>query len=152
MDDNPQIDATVRILRIITVALVMGVVAFGLYVVFGSNALNPAQPPAGPSMISYLAAGFALMMAVLHLVIPNLVAKQAVSKSNGSQQALLGAYQVKTIFALALLEGAAFFNLFALMSEHQLWSLAIVGGLVVCMLARFPTRYMVENWLQPERI
>jgi hypothetical protein len=151
MADNPQIDSTVRVLRTIIVALVMGVVAYGLFVVFVSNNHDPGQPPDDCKTTCYMAGGFAALMFVLHLVVPNLIARQSANKSDGSQNALIGAFLVKTLVAVALLEGAAFFNLFAYSAGRQWWNLAIAGGLVFFMVLRFPTRASIENWLAPER-
>jgi pilus assembly protein TadC len=153
MNSETTIDAEVLILRIITLSLVMGVVIFGLIVVFVMGALDPANAaPAGPfTTMSYMGAAFAAVAFVLHLVIPNFIARETINKGNGSERSKLDAFRMKTIVALALLEGAAFMNLVAVMTEHQWWSLAVAGGLVFWMLARFPTRYMIENWLQPEQ-
>jgi hypothetical protein len=152
MNSDPAIDGAVLILRIITLSLVMGVVIFGLVVVFSMGALDPANAvPAGPLTMSYLGAAFAAVAFVLHLVVPNVIARQTINRGNGSEQTKLEAFRTRTIVALALLEGAAFINLMALMMEHQWWSLAIAGGLVFWMLARFPSRTMIENWLAPER-
>lgn len=152
MDNEPAIDTEVKILRIITLMLVLGVTTFGLIVVFAMGALNPANAaPAGQLTMSYLGAAFAAIVFVLHMIIPNIIAGQSILNGNASVSSMLNVYRSRTIVALALLEGGAFMNLIALMMEHQWWSLAIAGGLVFWMLARFPTRYMIENWLEPQQ-
>ena len=52
------------------------------------------------------------------------------------------------IVGLALLEGAAFFNIIAYMIAGHIWSLGIVAGLVVIMLLSFPTRGRVAFWIE----
>lgn len=150
MTNETIIDARVKILRIITLALVSGVVIFGLIAVFVMDALNPAQP-AGSTMQSSIGGLFAILAFVLHLLVPNLLARQMLANRSGDLNSLLDAYQTKTIVALAILEGAAFLNIVACILEHQWWSLAVAGGLVFWMLARFPSRGMIEQWIEPQR-
>lgn len=149
MTSETTIDAEVLILRIITLMLVLGVVIFGLVVVFAMGALNPANPqPAGlddelhgrrspqsPSSCTWSSPASS----------PDRQLNEATA--NGRNLMPIASRRSSR---LALLEGAAFINLVAVMAEHR-WSLAIAGGLVFWMLARFPTRWMIENWLQPQQ-
>lgn len=152
MNSDPAIDAEVLTLRIITLALVMGVVIFGVIVVFVMGALDQGQAaPAGGTTLSYLGAAFAAVAFVLHFLIPNSIAQQKLDSDQGGLRSQLEAFRLKTIVALAILEGAAFLNLVAVMTEHQSWSLAVAGGLVFWMLARLPNRNMIENWIEPKQ-
>ncbi len=152
MNSTNTIDGSVRILRIITVTLVMGVVAYGSFVVFGMEPPDPAlAPPADPTMLRYIGAGFALICFILHFVIPGLLVRQSAKDSVRGQESLIGAYTTKTLVALAMLEGPAFLNILAYGAERQWWSLAIAGGLVFWMLARFPSRTMIENWIASQQ-
>jgi len=140
-------EQTVRAAQIITIALVMGVVTFAVIAVLFVGAL---QPPPDGRLISGLGAGFAVIAFVMHLVVPAMIARPQAQFTDEKQ--LYGAYLGKTIIGPALLEGAAFFNIVALIIEHNWWSLAIAGGLVFWMLAMFPTRTRVDHWVETQQL
>jgi hypothetical protein len=52
------------------------------------------------------------------------------------------------IVTLALLEGAAFFNLISVMIEHHVISLIAAIALLGLMAVRFPSRTKVSWWVQ----
>jgi hypothetical protein len=109
------------------------------------------QPPTGTTL-SLIAAVFAMAMLAAHVVVPSLVARPAKpQRAEDDGAGLCGIYQTRMIIGLALLEGAAFFNLVACLVEHNWWSLVIAGCLVVWMLALFPTRTRVEQWIENQR-
>ena len=143
-------DARLLPMQIIALALPAGVVLFALVAVVLLGSLR--QPPAGP-LVSLLGAGFAAMMMVAHFVLPNLLFRPRVpSGETLDVDSACNIYQTRLIVALALLEGAAFFNLVALVLEHQWWSLAIAGGLVLIMLGDFPTRTRIQHWIETQRL
>ena len=63
-------------------------------------------------------------------------------------QGCCGIYQTQLIVGFALLEGAAFFNVVALMMEHCMISIALITLLLLVMAAKFPTRDKVSFWVQ----
>lgn len=136
-------DQTVRTLQIITGAMVMGVILFAVVAIVVTG--GPNIPSSG-IILSTVAAAWAVVAFLLHLVVPSIIASQRV-RAVGADQ-LHSVYFTKTIIGLALLEGAAFFNLIALMLEHNTWSLAITGGLLFWMLGMFPTRTRVDQWVE----
>ena len=133
-------------MQIIAAALPIGVIVFALVAVLALGAL--AQPPSG-SIVSLIGVMFAASAFAAHLVLPNLMASRGVA----TQQLLptelrpYGAYQTRMIMKLALLEGAAFFNVICTVIEHNWWSLGIAGLLVGWMLTNFPTRGRVDLWI-----
>lgn len=141
-------------MQIIAFALMMGVVVFGVIVMFQTG----GQLNGKPGLLTWIAAGFAGLMIVNHLAIPSIIAgatwKKFVAdgikqKSEKEQaQAAMGVYQAQMIVALALLEGAAFFNLVVVMQERTMISLGIVIALLVLMLIKFPTTTKVTWWIQ----
>ena len=143
----PTLDQTVRALQIITGSLVMGVLLLAAIAVVGLGVLAP--PPQG-LILSGIGVVFAVAAFVMHLVVPAIIARQQARSAEGD--ALHGIYQQKTIVGLAILEGAAFFNLVALIVEHNWWSLAIAGGLVFWMLAMFPTKTSVDQWVETQQM
>jgi len=143
----PTLAQIVRGTQILTVALTIGVVGFMAIAVVVGGALD--NSPSGV-LISGIAAGYTVIAFVLHLVIPSMIAGQ--HRSDASDEQLGSLFQRQTIVSVALLEGAAFFNIIACMIEHNRWSLAVAGGLVFWMLARFPTQTRVEHWVETRRI
>jgi hypothetical protein len=132
------------LLTIIVAALVMGCVMFGAFVVFGQGAFNK---PAKEMQLSLMAAGMAVTNTLLAFVIPSVVVQAATRNANGDRSTFLQAYQIKTIIAVALLEGATFFVIFTIMTEHHWWSLAIAVFLVGLMLTHIPSKMRIEQWL-----
>lgn len=133
-------------MQIIALSLPAGVIAFAMIAVFVAGALN--QPPTG-TFISLFAVAFAFAMFAMHLVMPQLIARRANQLQIAVPESLrpYGVYQAHMIVKLALLEGAAFFNVICSIIEHNWWSLGIAGLLVGWMLTQFPTLDRVERWI-----
>lgn len=129
-----------RTMQIIALAMPQGVVLFGMIAVFAMGALS--QPPSG-TVVSLVAVAFAAIAFVAHLVISKIMARQGGSRQSPGY----ADYQTQMIIKIALLEGAAFFNIIATIIEHNWWNLGIAGLLVGWMLANFPTRNRVEHWI-----
>ena len=131
------------LLTIIVCALVMGCLMFGGFVVF-QGAFNQ---PAKEMQLSLMAAGMAVTNTIMAFVIPPFIVKAVTRNSDCDRPTYLQAYMTKTIVAVALLEGATFFVLFTVMTEHHWWSLAIAALLVGFMLIHIPSRMRIEQWL-----
>ncbi len=69
---------------------------------------------------------------------------------DGDFGGLLALYNTKTIVALALVEGATFFDVIAFMLEGKAIVLAAVVLLVAVQATRFPTRTGLESWLDDQ--
>lgn len=70
-----------------------------------------------------------------------------------SDVGMLGnAYCTRTIVAVALLEGSAFFNLIAYLMEGKVLSLILAGVLLVMILMHFPWQSKIADWVQGELI
>jgi hypothetical protein len=154
-DLSPTPDARIRVMQIIAGALIAGVVVFGVIVVFGFGALN--QPPA-EGVIRYMALGFIALELVPFALVPTFVTGDSVTRAQQGNRLLegeglpYGLYQTRMIIRFALLEGAAFFNLVAVIIEHHWWNLAAAGALAFAMLLMFPTRTRVEQWIETQRM
>ena len=132
------------LLTIIIGAMMMGCLFFGAYVIFISGAFDQ---PAKEMQLSLMAAGMAVTNTLLAFVIPPIVVQSMTRDANGDRPTFLQAYQIKTIIAVALLEGATFFVIFTIMTEHHWWSLAIAVFLVGLMLTHIPSKMRIEQWL-----
>lgn len=149
-------DQQLRVMQIIAFALMMGVMSFFgvVLVVTQGNVFGMQQP----GLITIIAAGFAFIMIVNHFVIPSIIANAQLKRLAGvgtsdaeKEQrvaSLANVYQVHLIVGLALLEGAAFFNLIALMIGKSAASIAVIVVLLSLMLFKFPTRTKVTWWIQ----
>lgn len=164
----PNFEPMLRVLRIIVVALAFGVTAFGVVAI--STAKQPAPPANGPAA----PAGGNLVLAVLvplmatasglatAFIVPPLVTAakrkqlaagksspdESVPGDDGSQ--LMQAYQTGTIIRCALLEGPAFLNLFFYMTQQSVIALVLAGVLWLVLLAQFPRRAAVLEWLETQ--
>ena len=151
---GPKFEASVRTMQVIALALMMGVLVFlGVVLVVTSGRIDDS-----PEMITKIAAGFALLMLMNHFVIPPIILKAQLERAIAAglqqkpyaerTQECCGAYQTQLIAGFALLEGAAFFNLVAMMLEHCVASIVVVTLLLLLMAAKFPTRDKVSFWVQ----
>ena len=161
---NADKSQVLRTMQIIVFALVAGVVAFGVVAV--SQAWG--QPPGDP-FLEALAAAFAFAALVARIVVPPImvrVGRQQIKASSGrndtgasdddhwtseTERQLYGVYQMKLIVGTAILEGAAFFSLYAYMMGRHWWSLCVSAALLAAMLAGFPTQGRVEAWVEEQR-
>ncbi len=142
----------VRVMQIICGALMMGLLMFGVIasvIRFG----NPGKPVAAFPIVSYLGAGFALQNIVLSFVIPSLSIKATLKRMVSLRPIedlrkldLYGVYQTRMIIGCALLEGAGFFNLVAVIIDGHIWSFAVVAILIALMAMSFPTYERVDAW------
>ena len=166
-------DKALFTMRIIAGALIAGVLTFAgvaSVVVFSQVpvAAQPGgEPPAGPQdgseILMYLAMALAAVAIVMSFVVSNLVSAAGVKgvakmaqdgTATGPKELfgrLLAVAQTKMIIALALVEGAAFFNLIAFISTKSLIPPAVVGALLLVMAIHFPTKFKLARWLEDQQ-
>lgn len=150
------LDASIRAMKIIAAALIIGVLMFlGVVLVVTQGNIGGIQ---NAGIITLVAGGFAFLMIANHFVIPRIITgvqlKQlgasGILKQKEQEQAerMCAVYQTQLIIGMALLEGAAFFNLIAMMIEKSGVSLGAVSLLLGLMVVKFPTRLKVTWWIQ----
>ena len=170
MESDP--DKVLKTMRIIALALIAGVVLFGLFacnVVFNQGqaaqpgAPQPAAPQNGVEILMYFAMAFAAVAVVMSFVVPKLIAAAGVKNiakmahdgtSIGAKELfgwLLGVAKSKMIIAMALVEGAAFFNLIAFIITKSLIPPVVVGALLLVMAIHFPTNFKLARWLEDQQ-
>ena len=71
--------------------------------------------------------------------------------SKDEKSALVTIYQTSLIMGLAMLEGAAFFNLIIFLLEGKAVTLISALALLLVEVVRFPTRSGVESWVENQR-
>jgi hypothetical protein len=153
---SPGFAASVRILQIISAALMMGVLSF-LFVVLMVTAGDVLRRD-NPTLITVIAAGVGMLIILIHFVFPPMITSAQLRSLGGSgwnqlddaarRERIMGVHRVQHIIGLAVLEGAAFLNLIALMIGHSMFSTAMVVLLLSLMLAKFPTETKVSWWVQ----
>ncbi len=159
------VDAVTRTTQVIVCALAMGLLTFSGFAIFKRM---DQQPEDGIFLI--IGVVFAAMAIVMRFVVPPLIVSAQRKQIAGmlpdvsrepfaedQQQAdseafrqLYGLFQLKTIIAAAILEGAGFMNLIAYMNEGQMTSLIVAFVVMALVLMLFPTRSGVENWIEGE--
>ena len=155
----PQITLQQRqmMMTVIWLALIMGVVTFGMIVTFIGLKEEPGK---GLPVITYLGMGLAALMLVLRMIIPNMIARnqftqamqEAREEGNQDEEQMLGTFyqifMVLMIIGLALLEGAAMINLVAVMVENQKLAFIPVAILLLVMIASMPTKSKLDGWIR----
>ena len=138
--------AQTRVLQIVVGALVIGVSIFAGYVILSGTLQKPPQG----AMLSTVAVGFGALMVVMHFVVPGVIERAALANQaiGADRESLVRVYFTRTIIAAALLEGAAFMSLVAVMNEHQPWVLGVTAVILVFMLMQIPSRTRIEHWLE----
>lgn len=144
----------VRIAQIITGALIAGALTFaGIAIVISGGRFDGE-----PGILSWVAVGFSALMFVNHLILPDVVARQALARipvEGLSEQSddrkfltLFPVFQVRQMLACALLEGAAFLGAVAYLAEHSAIGLGCTAAMLVLMAIRFPSRASVTFWVE----
>ena len=141
-------------MQIIAGALISGVTVFAVIAMVIGMGKEPSDPH-----ITYVAVGVAGMMIVMRFVVPAGYAKTQIQQRFGraaeldeddevkKRDGLTAIYQTTMIIGYALLEFAVFFCLIAYVSETHLLAVAAGAVLLLIMLASFPTRTRVEDWV-----
>ena len=138
------------LMRVITGAMIGGVLAFGLVVLIVKKDVQAAEP-----VISYAALLMAVTCMGARLVVPDLIARSQVAafgqvgsaEDEATRTRMVGVFQSRQIVGLALCEGPAFFNLIAWWLEGQALSIATVGFLILVMITSLPTRRRLDDWI-----
>jgi len=151
--------------RIIFFGLFSGVVTFlaVVYLVLSSQPMLEGEP-----LVTYIATGVGMLSVVLALVVPRMLGdgirnklvrgeeyqwpnpQWAPPEDVGEVGPLMAHAMLRMIVSVAILEGAAFFNIVAFVLERQTLSLIVTALLLFVMLLKFPKRSWLENWLHDE--
>ena len=162
-DEDTRLSLSLRVCRIIVLALIMGVVAFGVVAIVLRQ--DPNRPVAAEPFISYGALGVAALAVLLQAVVPGLMVtgmrrQIAAGKWPPAQTAhlipddlgkLCALFQTRLIFSVAFMEGAAFFLLVAYLLEGSVLALAGAGVMLPLLLVKIPTRAGLESWLSDQQ-
>jgi hypothetical protein len=159
-DKDAEIAGAARVTQIIVFALAVGVCGFGLAALL---LRDPQQVAEATDFLTVFMAGFAALAVVARLTVPQIVVRSnrraiaagafplrtqpAASVPQTDSGKLAAVYQATSIIGNALLEGAAFGNLFAFWNGGSWYSLAIAAVMVIGILVSFPTTAGVQSWV-----
>lgn len=155
--DNTRIRRAVKTLILVDLALILGVIAAcGALFAIKQNQNPPGQQisPRPTPIISYLAAGMGGMMIVMSMALPasfDSGIRRRLSLTGPRQDgpdALLRAYFIRNVLLVAMLEGAAIFNLTAAYIEFQMITPLVVGMLLIFMGLQIPSVDRVNRWIR----
>ncbi|MCA9077261.1 MAG: hypothetical protein KDA93_19700 [Planctomycetaceae bacterium] len=141
-------DEDMRGFYILAGALIAGAIVFAVgslvyvLVILG----NPG--PTGQFM-SWFMLGFGVISTVPVFVAAQLV-KPQIADSADETASLIGRCRGRMILRFAGIQGACFCNIVAYLIEHNVWSIGVAGGFIFLMLAMFPTRTRVEQWVETQ--
>ena len=149
--------ADVRGMKIITLALIGGVVMFmGVTLILNEGALGTE-----PGLLAWIGLGFFAVLFVQHLIIPQVVVGNVLKSvsadelRNGTEaekiQQLIPAFRTQHIIGCALLEGPAFLNLVAYLIDDFVGNLAVAILVVVMLAMKIPSATSIQWWAE-ERI
>lgn len=158
------LDQAARTIQIIALSLIFGVIAFGLVLLLGEIG---AQEPAETPFLTIIAAVFAIVSIVAAPLVSKMIGVgmrraiiagrpifagglKPVPEEVGELSSVAAVYQTQQIIGRAILEGAAFMNLVAYLTECRPMSLGFVAFLLIIMVFKFPTRSHLENWVREE--
>jgi hypothetical protein len=148
-----EITPHVRTLQVIHAALVGGVFAFLMFVLW--QGLRPAEDEGAFPLTP---AAFAAVSVVMSFVVPSIVRRSSLAALRGNSEitaeSLVAAFQTGHIVGMAMLEGAAFLTCFTLtggLGGAPRWFVAVPVALIMIMLIRFPRVASVADWVSTAR-
>jgi len=154
-DTSPQPVHIVFTVQVIAAALMFGAVIFAGVAAW---VVSSRQQPPSDALLAYVAVGMAIVLFIARSIIPARIVntqRMALAKSLQTQpqpeseleQALGQVFLMKTIFELAISEGAAFSVLAMFFVSGHWWLLAIVGVVLAVKALSFPTNMKYQDWL-----
>lgn len=164
-----EIGKAVRVGQIIVSAVTAGPLVF-LAIAVGLRVSQQTLSDQNPSVFTWLSLGFAAAAVLMRMIVPALVfaaARRRIAENTFSPPAsqspftdlvaqtgdaglLWMARITKTILAVAILEGAAFFAIIAFMIEGSLLTVVVALLLTFAILLHMPTQDRVACWIDRE--
>jgi hypothetical protein len=150
--DPYDVRQVIVISRVIVLALASGVVTFGAIalIIGGLDTQAPLQVLTVMSAIfggGALVMGFVLPTLFVTAQVRQIASEPGEGSRSGDAKRLAMAFHTKTILSCALLEGAAFLALIAVMIEHHLAGLVVAAVLLTAILSHFPSPPGVTEWI-----
>jgi len=159
--ESEHLRGVVRVAQIIILALAGGVCAFGAFALFAMK--GPQEEGEAAKFIPLAMAAFAAALVVARIVVPMVVVSQArrgiasgkwparpqpgaqVPETDSGRLAVL--FMNKTLIGSAILEAAAFANVFAFWTDGEWYNFGIAVAMLAGILIAFPTHSGVSSWI-----
>ena len=143
-DLRTAIASPTRVLQGITFALAQGaIVLWGIFLFLGEGAVDGE-----PDVVSWIAAGIAGLMFVMHLVLPAIIQNGALNGLKNDRyrdlpfeekvQRVFATFQTRQVITCAMLEGGAIFNGIAYLLKPWVGSVIAGAVMIVLMLTKMP--------------
>lgn len=156
-DPNSALDGELHGMKIITIAMLAGVLVFlGISLMLSQGELGTE-----PEILSWVGIGFFALMLIQQLIIPPILTRNALKaiSSESLRQAepadrlrmVLPAFRTSHIVACAMIEGAAFLNIVVYIIDKFVGNLAAAAVGVVVLALKLPTSTKVQWWAE-ERV
>jgi len=149
------IEPAKRVMLILFFGLVIGVVVFGSVALIVRLGKEEPLYNMDFGFMAIIGVAFAALVQLPSIIVPMFVQKASVKEvatkfadNLGDAKAamqLFGGLQTSMIIGLALLEGAAFFNIVAFLIDGSAFNMLAVAALVACMFIRIPLPGRVED-------
>ena len=149
------IKRSTTVLRIIVLALAMGVLAFAAFVAMQ----NAGKPQNVGTNVNYMILALSVPMFLAGFILPRFIYRTMASLPVQPTPAdpevaealrIFAAIQTSTIIGCALFEGTAFLNLVYYMINVELVHAAVAALCWVCILAHFPTAGRIEQRVEEQ--
>lgn len=169
-----ELEGQTRVLQVVCIGMILGpLVLFGVVVGLvqsGSLAADETAP-----VFAYIGAAFAFLVVVLRAFLPDWVAGfglRAVAdgtwdelqargalvyprgpslvERTGDAGRLMLVYTIRTVVAMAMLEGGCLMNVMCYLQEQQSLSLGVAGGLLAILAIGFPIHERAIAWVEPQ--
>ncbi len=148
------LSSSVRVVQIITFALVQSSFLFAVIVLFAKQ--GQMNSPAGP--LTWIAAGVSGVLFVLQLIVPGVIARSGLAKLSTAElkglsevdqfRKLMPIFQSQHIVGCAMLEGAALLGAICYMMEENWIAMAVCAAMTGSLVAKFPTATSVRFWVE----
>ena len=149
------IEPAKKVALIIFSALVLGVLFFAAITCVVRLSSEESLFNMELSVIALVGVAFAAIVLIPSIIVPMFAQKAAVKEvakefagkldESAAATKMFGGFQTAMIIGLALLEGAAFFNLIAFLIDGSVFSMVAVAVLLSCMLVRIPLPLRIED-------
>jgi hypothetical protein len=159
-DGPDQLDARIRVMRIITFAQVLGAGIFLVIVLILRAQGQGGNPANGLISLTTFAWPFCLGDLVAYAILPRSVARAGrrrlvttvgmAGQPSADRAAWYGLYQTQLIIRLGLLEGSALYLIIAYLQEGSPLILGAAVTYLTAIALHFPSRARVDNWVDTQ--
>ncbi len=148
LSNDARLTSTINNCRLIVVGCMFGLIVFGFIASIVGGEVRSSVP-----VLAYLALAFAAQVTAVRQFIPDLFVKSQLKalkneRAGSIAERLEELFQTKLIIGVALLQGAALFNLIAYVLNGQWFSLATAAFMLALMGMMFPTVHGFEKWAE----